>query len=61
MGLDNAAFRKFLEDKKPAGAQKKSKVTRKKAVSTKQAKKNSTAADEDDGPKYRCDLDPSAN
>lgn len=57
MGLDNDAFRKFLEDKKPAGAQKKNKATKKKVPATgKPGKKNAAAAEEDDGPKYRCEV-----
>lgn len=55
MGLDNDAFRKFLEEKKPA-AQKKQKQAKKKSAPTgKPGKKHGAAAEEDEGPKYRCD------
>lgn len=56
MGLDNDAFRKFLEEKKPAGQKKQKQAKKKKEATGKHGKKPGAAEDEDDGPKYRCDM-----
>lgn len=51
--MDNNAFRKFLEEKKPAAPKKQKQIKKKTSTPGKQGKKHGTAADEDDGPKYR--------